>query len=118
MVSAIDGTAEQKSEIHASEEVLPATPSVETPTSNQVLVYDNSEEVPELHMRTWVAMASMMLLKFAELLALQGPPAVVSTSCLYFSDLLTTRSSHTLDQALMLPKPRPGYPILFLSSRL
>lgn len=43
------------------------------------LVYDDVEEVPELHMRTWIALASMFLLNLVQLIALQGPPAVVSS---------------------------------------
>ena len=43
------------------------------------LVYDDVEEEPELHMRTWVALASMFLLNLVQVFALQGPPAVVSS---------------------------------------
>jgi hypothetical protein len=44
------------------------------------LVYDNVEEEPEIHMRTWIALASMFLLNLVQVFALQGPPAVVSSS--------------------------------------
>ena len=43
------------------------------------LVYDDVEEEPELHMRTWIALASMFLLNLVQVFALQGPPAVVSS---------------------------------------
>ena len=42
------------------------------------LVYDDVEEEPEIHMRTYVALASMFLLNLVQVFALQGPPAVVS----------------------------------------
>ena len=41
------------------------------------LVYENSEEEPELHARTYLALASMFLLNYVQVVALQGPPAVV-----------------------------------------
>ena len=41
------------------------------------LVYDDVEEEPELHMRTYIALASMFLLNLVQVVALQGPPAVV-----------------------------------------
>ena len=40
------------------------------------IVYDGEEE-PEIHMRTWIALASMFLLNLVQVFALQGPPAVV-----------------------------------------
>ena len=42
------------------------------------LAYDDVEEEPEIHMRTWIALASMFLLNLVQVFALQGPPAVVS----------------------------------------
>jgi hypothetical protein len=45
---------------------------------NTNLVYDNDEEEPELHAKTYIALAAMFLLNFVQVLALQGPPAVVS----------------------------------------
>ncbi|KAK5095834.1 hypothetical protein LTS08_007971 [Lithohypha guttulata] len=41
------------------------------------LVYDGDEE-PEIHMRTWIALAAMFLLNYVQVIALQGPPAVLS----------------------------------------
>ena len=41
------------------------------------LVYGNAEEEPELIIRTHVALAAMLLLVFVQLVALQGPPAVI-----------------------------------------
>jgi hypothetical protein len=39
--------------------------------------YDNNEDEPELHVRTYLALAAMFLLNMVQVLALQGPPAVV-----------------------------------------
>ena len=44
------------------------------------LVYDNAEEEPELHARTWLAVASVITVYFVGIIALQGPPAVVRNS--------------------------------------
>jgi hypothetical protein len=42
-----------------------------------VLEENVDEEEPELHARTWVAVAAMFLLNFIQVAALDGPPAVV-----------------------------------------
>ena len=42
------------------------------------LVYTDEDEEPELHLRTWIALASMILLLCVQNFSLQGPPAVVS----------------------------------------
>jgi hypothetical protein len=42
------------------------------------LVYDNVDEEPAIHLRTWIALASMFIMNFVQTFALQGPPAVVS----------------------------------------
>jgi hypothetical protein len=47
------------------------------------LVYDNADEEPVVHLRTWIALASMFLMNFVQTLALQGPPSVVSTPPFY-----------------------------------
>lgn len=41
------------------------------------LLFEEEEVEPELHARTWIALAAMHLLVFTQVLALQGPPAVV-----------------------------------------
>jgi hypothetical protein len=43
------------------------------------LVYDDVDEEPELHARTYVALLAMFVLNMVQVFALQGPPAVVST---------------------------------------
>jgi hypothetical protein len=47
------------------------------PTPNSNLVYDHDEDEPELHLRTYFALAAMFLLNLVQVLALQAPPAVV-----------------------------------------
>jgi hypothetical protein len=42
------------------------------------LVYDDVDEEPVIHLRTWIALASMFLMNFVQTFALQGPPSVVS----------------------------------------
>lgn len=60
----------------------------QTPSQEGNLFYDGEEE-PEIHMRTWIALASMFLLNLVQVFALQGPPAVVgkkvnmSKPCIY-----------------------------------
>lgn len=46
-------------------------------SSENNLVYDEVDEEPELHARTWLAIAAMFLLNLVQVFALQGPPAVV-----------------------------------------
>jgi hypothetical protein len=46
-------------------------------TSSLNLVYNDDEEEPEIHARTYVALAAMFLLNLVQVVALQGPPAVV-----------------------------------------
>jgi hypothetical protein len=48
--------------------------------SAQNLTFDEQELEPELHARTWIALAAFFLLNFTQVVALQGPSAVVSTS--------------------------------------
>jgi hypothetical protein len=47
-------------------------------TSSVNLEYNDDEEEPEIHARTYVALAAMFLLNLVQVVALQGPPAVVS----------------------------------------
>jgi hypothetical protein len=49
---------------------------VDTPAGH--LVYGNDDEEPELHARTYIALAAMLSLNLVQVVALQGPPAVVS----------------------------------------
>jgi hypothetical protein len=47
-------------------------------TSSTNLIYLHEGEEPELHAWTYFAVAAMFLLNMVQVLALQGPPAVVS----------------------------------------
>ena len=49
-------------------------------TSSPNLAYDDNDEEPELHARTYFALTAMFFLNLVQVLALQGPPAVVSNS--------------------------------------
>ena len=73
----------------------------ETVTQEGNLVYVGEEE-PEIHMRTWIALASMFLLNLVQVFALQGPPAVVSGLQLQSDQPLILCSSHTLGRASMV----------------
>lgn len=46
-------------------------------TNDQNLHYDEVDEEPQLHARTWLALAAMMLLNMVQVVALTGPPVVV-----------------------------------------
>lgn len=45
---------------------------------NQDFVYDDAEHEPELHFRTWIALASMFLYNYVIIITLLSPAAVVS----------------------------------------
>lgn len=47
-------------------------------TSIQPDIIDAMETEPEFHSRTWIALAAFLLLNYTQVLALQGPSAVVS----------------------------------------
>jgi len=57
----------------------PTVEHIERPSETEEtnLTYDDIDEEPELHVRTYVALASMFLLNLVQVFALQGPPAVV-----------------------------------------
>ena len=42
------------------------------------LVYTDSEVEPEIHVKTWIALAAMFLLNFVQVFALSGPPAALT----------------------------------------
>jgi len=48
-----------------------------TESSTRDLIYDEVDEEPEIHAKTYLALASMFLLNMVQVVALQGPPAVV-----------------------------------------
>ena len=69
-----EATLEGNSKSHDQYE-LQETEYVEQ--SNANLTFDEDEDEPELHARTWIALAAMHLVVFTQVVALQSPPAVV-----------------------------------------
>ncbi len=68
--------------IDMKEKMVSETPKSEAQHSEKGIaednyIYDDVEEEPELHMRTYIALASMFLLNLVQVFALQGTPAVV-----------------------------------------
>ncbi len=64
---------------HGGDKEWSHTEEAEQVTADTVdLVYDNADEEPELHARTYVAVAAIFILYLVQVMALQGPPAVVS----------------------------------------
>jgi hypothetical protein len=78
-----DSSFQEKSfeDVKHIEHVLPSTDN---------LVYDHDNEEPELHARTYLAVAAMFLLNLVQVLALQAPPAVV---CIGHDAYIWTRLS-------------------------
>lgn len=52
---------------------------IEDVSSDHNLHYDEVDLEPELHARTYIALFSMFMLNLVQVVALQGPPAVVSS---------------------------------------
>jgi hypothetical protein len=79
------------------------------------LVYDHDDEEPGIHTRTYLAVAAMFLLNTVQVIALQGPPAVVSYNCegTKQSGLrkLIRLSFLTLATISTAQPRRPGYPM-------
>jgi hypothetical protein len=60
------------------EKVLPAEEQVEVVKPSELnLTYDEVNEEPSLHIRTYIALAAMFMLNLVQLVALQGPPTFV-----------------------------------------
>jgi hypothetical protein len=60
------------------EKVFPAEEQVEVVKPSEVnLTYDEVNEEPSLHVRTYIALAAMFMLNLVQLVALQGPPTFV-----------------------------------------
>lgn len=81
------------------------------------LVYDDEEMEPEIHARTWIAVLAMSLLNMVQLIALQGPPAVVS-GCPILLELPTMQhadrrcgSCLTLDATWAILRHKTGLPM-------
>ncbi len=78
------------------------------------LVYDEVDEEPELHARTYGAMAALLMLNLVILFALQGPPSFVShlldVRGAQFADV-AWYSFPTSERTWMLPRLSLGYPM-------
>jgi hypothetical protein len=63
----------------ADEKIASTGETLEHVTNNSTtdLVYDDNDEEPELHARTYIALIAMFILNMVQVVALQGPPAVV-----------------------------------------
>ena len=74
------------------------------------LVYDDAEQEPELHFRTWVALAAMWLYNFVIVFALLSPAAVVSnTQPGSMTTYLPGYRYHISEQASTPRTSKPGY---------
>jgi hypothetical protein len=81
--------------VHEAREDTRVTPShasdieksSSVPSGN--LVYDNVDQEPIIHIRTWIALASMFLMNFVQTFALQGPPSVVRRLVFRLSETLS-----------------------------
>lgn len=77
-----DGTIQEKADnndtVHHEQAGRDNLKSASPPSLDANLVYDNDEEEPEIHTRTYLALLAMFTLNLVQVLALQGPPAVVS----------------------------------------
>ncbi|OKL59548.1 hypothetical protein UA08_05366 [Talaromyces atroroseus] len=77
-----------------------------TSPPTQDLVYDNVDEEPVIHLRTWIALASMFLMNFVQTFALQGPPSVLSYIGVSLNNVQAetwVSASLTLMQAVVSP---------------
>lgn len=74
-------TVEPVQQAHSlpNEKSVGAAHSEFVPTSTANLAYSQDDEEPEIHVRTYVAVAAMFLLNMIQVFALQGPAAVVSS---------------------------------------
>jgi hypothetical protein len=83
-------------------------------TANQDnLAYADEEEEPELHARTYLAIAALFVLNFVQVFALTGPPAIVSSGHL-LADPWAHRSAYLYWRRLgwiLYPKLGPQRPV-------
>ncbi|KIY01299.1 uncharacterized protein Z520_02851 [Fonsecaea multimorphosa CBS 102226] len=85
---------------------LPAAEELEQVPSYDNIVYDNADQEPELHVRTWVALGAIFLFNFVGVVALQGPPTVlsyISASLHGTKQIAWVSNSLTVTQAVLAP---------------
>lgn len=75
---AVDSSTKPDGDVDAVNAKHFETLQLDTIEKLQGYEYTDIDEAPELHMRTYIALASMLMLNMAQLLALQGPPAMVT----------------------------------------
>lgn len=82
---AFDMAVENTNPVHNNEKTSPGVDLLEQFDATRTnLVYDNVDEEPELHARTYIAILAVFLINIVQVFALQGPPAVVCTAfCLH-----------------------------------
>lgn len=78
-------------------EHLDRSSSGRTPDDAQILTDD---EEPELHMKTWLALAAMCILQYVTLLALVGPPTAVGYTQQHSHSRLTRETDKQLTFAM------------------
>lgn len=67
----------QKTDISSSNDVMHLE-NIDT-NDNLNIHYDEVDEEPELHMRTYIAIAAVCVMNLVQTIAVQGPPAAVRT---------------------------------------
>lgn len=72
-----------------------ATDSSPEPASFLDMEYDNDDQEPELHARTYVALAALFVLNYVQVFALNGPPSVVGHHSLTPEQKRADLGSHT-----------------------
>lgn len=75
---AVDSSTKPDGDVDAINAKHLETLQLETIDKPEDYEYTDVDKAPELHMRTYIALASMLMLNMAQLLALQGPPAMVT----------------------------------------
>jgi hypothetical protein len=103
--SAMSATLEKElSAVPADIDEKPNATHVEHSTPRD-LVYEGVDEEPEFTARTWIALASLFVLNLVQVIALTGPPAIVSKG-----HASQTRNSLTFPRAAVLYRSRPAEP--------
>lgn len=80
----MQGTPQNSVSAQMDEKGSPAEERVEVlKTSELNLSYNEVDEEPSLHVRTYIALAAMFILNLVQMVALQGPPTFVRPGCTY-----------------------------------
>lgn len=71
-------------ESHGEKDAAGSTYVEQTAPEVRDLTYENPDEEPELHLKTYFAVAALFLLNFVQVFALTGPPVVVRCQIVHF----------------------------------